>query len=81
MKFKTKDHVMDKNTLLTGKVVTVCLDWASVRTGSDSEAWFNGLEYRPSTKDQPWYRVLIDGGGVIISPEEFLEAFDPGKKD
>lgn len=81
MKFKTKDHVIDKNTLLTGKVVIVYPDWASVRTGSDKEAWFKGLEYRPSTKNQPWYRILIDGGGAIISPEEFLEVFDPGSKD
>jgi len=74
MKFKAKDRVRDRNTLLTGEVVVVYPDWESVRIGSDKEAWFNGLEYKPTTKNQPWYRVIVSGGGSIVSPEEFLEA-------
>ena len=69
-------YVKTRQHSYAGRVINVCSTFAD--THADDE-WFDGLRPRlpKRTKGEPWFGVLVHGGGAVWAPLSDLDVIAP----
>lgn len=72
-KFKLAQWVTDQHGNL-GVITDIALIWSEVSgVGPDRDAWYADQERPASTKNQPWYTLLVEPAGSVLVAEEHLK--------
>jgi heat shock protein HspQ len=79
MEAKIGNYVQTEGHSLVGRVYAKYHNFSET---SEDDEWFNGLSIKPdiSKKTQPWYSILVEGGGAILTWEDDIIKVEKERK-